>query len=67
MANKLQVGDRVKVRLYNTPDRRFYGQTFEATIVPMPSSLTVRRDFTVRDNGGVTLTVWRKEIRGRVK
>lgn len=68
---KLSVGDKVSCQYYNTPDRRFYGEFFEAEVLRVPDEAWVikpKRDYLVRrlDNG-IEITLHRKEIKRRIK
>lgn len=71
MTKKLQVGDLVICKFYNTPDKRFYGEEWKAKILkinPDVYDYKPPRDFVVRDTlVGDIHTVWRKEIIRRIK
>jgi len=64
--NKLQIGDTVLCRYYNTPERKFYGDYFQAEILEIkkdnPKSYQVKRIDT-----GYTIWLHRKEIKGKFK
>jgi hypothetical protein len=71
MTRKLEVGDTVICQFYNVPDKRFYGDIWKATIVEIqtgsPANYYPVRDFVVKDEEGKFHTVWRKEIKRRIK
>lgn len=64
MARKLGIGDKVACRFFNTPEGRFYGETFTGVIVDvLPEH---RRPYVVRRDNGLTTGLQRKEILRRL-
>jgi hypothetical protein len=66
----IKIGAKVKCQYYNTPDKRFYGETFEAEVIEITTSkgnfdsnYNPKRDYVLKrlDDGRI-ITVWRKEI-----
>ena len=67
MSRKLDLGDHVICRLYNTPEKKFYGPLFEGTIIAI-ANITDRTKIkykVARDNFPA---IWlqRKEIKRRI-
>ena len=69
MTKHYQVGDMVVVRFYNEQDQRFYGEYWNAKIIQLTSvGYTPERDLVVEDTQLRRLhTIWKKEIKGRIK
>lgn len=63
----IKTGDVVLVRLFNTPDARFFGQSFEAVVIgevePYRASSAEKRFCIRRTTENDIMTVTRKEIR----
>lgn len=74
MSKPLTVGDWVECRLYNTPDRRFYGDCFTAVIVEIVPTRgyphygygPFGKNYTVRRQDDTTIVLHRNEIKRRV-
>lgn len=75
MSKKLSVGDKVQCRLFNTPERKFYGEYFTATIVnianqPKYSNVwyvePYYKGYEVKREDGSNITLLRKEIIRRI-
>lgn len=71
MSAKLKVGDTVICKYYNTPDKRFYGETFQAVIIENRQGAypyNPPRDYAVqRADDGRIVTLDRREILKRIK
>ncbi len=69
MTKSYQVGDMVVVRFYNEQDGRFYGKYWDAKIIQLASvGYTPERNLVVEDMQLHRLhTIWKKEIKGRIK
>lgn len=62
---KIQVGDQVNCRLYNTPEGQFYGELFLATILAIEPNNERNRPYRVKRQGtGYVMNLTRKEIMG---
>lgn len=75
MARKLEVGDRVLCRFFNTPDNEFYGDYLTATIVEIDNHYefasyynpTIEIGYLVKfDEHRPDLWLHRKEIKRRL-
>lgn len=74
MSKKLSVGDEVECRLFNTPERKFYGPYFTATIVNIKevkrSSVwyaELVKAYEVKRQDGSNIELYRKKIKRRIK
>lgn len=73
--NKIGVGDKVRCRLYNWPERKFYGPHFTGVIMDIkqydvygnPGTPQSRGYRVKRDDTGYIINLARKEIKGRAK
>ena len=68
MSKPLSIGDRVLCRLFNTPERKFYGARYIAVILEKAEGDTGEKRYRVRQLDSLWDT-WlkRKEILRRVK
>lgn len=60
---RLHVGDKITYRLYNTPEGRYYGDQVKATVIAIHAKQ--EKPIEVREVGGRTIRLHRKEIRSR--
>jgi hypothetical protein len=70
MGRRLDVGDTVLCRFFNTPEGRFYGETFEAEITRIGELGELYGPgpwYTVQQlRGGFTFNLRRREIKRRL-
>lgn len=68
MAKPLAVGDKVSCRLYNTPDGKFYGESWASEILEIVWALAGNKLYLVNKDGHPKGT-WlkHKEILRRIK
>lgn len=67
MGKPLAVGNTVACRLYNTPDKKFYGPVFRASIQSIVIERGEQRYVVKRaDSTGPLITLHRKEILKRL-
>jgi hypothetical protein len=59
---KIKVGSKVICRLFNTPEKKFYGDSFEGEIVKIRMDDYNEKIFTVNREYG-TIDLRRKEIK----
>jgi len=66
----IKVGSKVACRLYNTPEGKFYGPVFEATVLTVLSKDAreiTRRRYEVDQEWGLSRWLHRKEILHEIK
>jgi hypothetical protein len=68
MRHNLKVGSKVLCRYFNTPDNRFYGESFEAEVLATDNDKTqnyrpARPYLVKRSDDGRMITLLRKEIK----
>lgn len=75
MTRKLEIGDRVVCRFFNTPDKKFYGDYLKATIIGIDNDHefssywqpTIEVGYQVKfDEYRPNLWLHRKEIKRRI-
>ena len=67
MARKLEVGDTVQCRYYNSVDKKFYGATFVAEIVKIQPEYEEIKYVVRRIWDGYIVALHRKELIRRVE
>lgn len=69
MSKRIEVGSLVVCRFFNTPERKFYGVEFLATVLEIVPQYNfhglsgVEKGFRVRRGSGAEVVVKRKEIK----
>jgi len=65
MTRKLDVGDTVMIKFFNTPEQKFYGDEIKGTIEEINPSFDKPYDIRL-DLSGYVVSLQRKEIQRRV-
>lgn len=68
MSNRLKIGSKIQCRYFNTPDKRFYGESFVAEVITIDNDKTklylpARQYVVKRLDDNRMVTVLRKEIK----
>jgi len=66
MGRKLEAGDTVLCKYFNTPEGKFYGELFRGIIVEVHPQGYDEPSFTIKKDNGIYVKMARKEIKRRI-